>query len=406
MTPIDIIIPTFDNPEYFHPCLRSLLTTRWWWPLRVIVVNNGHPESVSEGVEGVEVLTPGANLGWEGGLTLGLERSSSEFVVFSNDDIFLAPFSGLWARTMLQSFRDPTVAAVGPVSNCVMGPQNIFNGAPVVEYTVPFLIGFFVMVRRSALEAIGGIDDTLPGGDDLDLGIRFRQAGYRLVVRPDGVGYHHGVKTGERGHGGPNTPEGWISHGMQERTDNALIHKHGFTAWNGLWTEAVPTTPGLCDAEGDAVRAWVNGGRVLELGCGARKTVPQAIGVDLVPGGEISYRHEASVADVIADAFGPMPIFDDHSADTIIARHLFEHAPDPVGALLEWRRLLKPQTGKLILACPNENLNLTIPMDPTHKHAWTPESLRSLAERCGYRQVAYTPNCGNGLSFITVLEPA
>ena len=404
--PLDVIIPTYNNPDYLYPCLGSLVATKGAYPLRIIVVNNGQPDVVQDDpATGIEVIQAGRNLGWEGGLKAGLARSTSEFVVFSNDDIYIPGASFLWARMLLSPFRQAAVAAVGPCSNVVMGPQNIFASAFPGLCTVPFLIGFFVVIRRAALDEIGGIDDTLPGGDDLDLGIRFRQAGRVLINRRDVFVYHHGFKTGERLHGGPTTPFGWNSAGMQERTDNALIHKHGFRWWWSLYTTPPERVelPAL-DYEGDAIRQWVSEGRVLELGCGAQKTVPHAVGVDLVPRGAMSYRREASVAEVVADVSSALP-FEDASADCLIARHIFEHVVAPVEALQSWHRVLKPG-GRLIVAAPNEDLAPGIPMDVTHKHAWNPDGFRTLAELCGFRQVASTPNSGNGISFVTVLERA
>lgn len=404
---LDVILPTFNNPQYLYPCLSSLIATKgagFGYPLRIIVVNNGHPDVVQDDPEtGIEVIQAGKNLGWEGGLKAGLERSTSEFVVFSNDDIYIPSASFHWARMLLTPFRRANVAAVGPCSNVVMGTQNIFASAFPGHCTVPYLIGFFVVIRRAALDAIGGIDATLPGGDDLDLGIRFRQAGYCLINRRDVFVFHHGFKTGERVYGGPGQPGGWNSHDMQERTDNALIRKHGFRAWWSLYNQPPERVdmPSV-DYEGDSIRQWISGDRVLELGCGAQKTIPGAIGVDLVPAGELTYRREASAANVVADVFSGLP-FEDESADTIVARHIFEHAVAPVEVLQSWHRVLKPG-GRLIVAAPNEDIAPGIPMDITHKHAWNPDGFRTLAELCGYRQVAYTPNSGNGISFVTVLE--
>lgn len=408
MTPprLDLIIPTFNNPQYLYPCLGSIVATRRAFPVRIIVVNNGHPEVVQDDPEtGIEVIQAGRNLGWEGGLAAGLARSTADFVVFANDDIYIPGASFLWARMLLSPFKQAAVAAVGPCSNVVMGMQNIFASGFPGLCTVPYLIGFFVMIRRSALDAIGGIDQTLPGGDDLDLGIRFRQAGYILLNRRDVFVYHHGFKTGERVHGGPSQPGGWNSSDMQERTDNALIRKHGFRWWWSLYnfTSERVESPTI-DPEGDSIRQWVEGARVLELGCGGRKTVPHAIGIDCVPRNEMTYRGEASVAEVVGEVFSGLP-FEDESADCIIARHIFEHAITPVEVLQSWGRVLKPG-GRLIVAAPNEDFAPGIPMDVTHKHAWNPDGFRSLAELCGYRQVAYAPDSGNGISFVTVLERA
>lgn len=226
---VAIVIPTWDNPQYLYPCVSSLLKT---CDATIYVVNNGSAEYLT-GLKDprVWVLQQESNLGWEGGLKAGIKASSEDLILLLNDDTFIPPSSEGWLDTLTAHFSDPKVSAVGPSSNCVMGIQNIFmNGTPNVV-PVNFLIGFCMMVRRSALEECGGIDDTLPGGDDLDLSIRLRKCGYRLVCDKNAFVYHHGFKTGERVNGGPDVVGGWNSVEMLEKTNFALIVKHGLKEW-------------------------------------------------------------------------------------------------------------------------------------------------------------------------------
>jgi SAM-dependent methyltransferase len=61
---------------------------------------------------------------------------------------------------------------------------------------------------------------------------------------------------------------------------------------------------------------------------------------------------EAVVApDVIADSHALAPIAD-ASVDFVIASHVLEHLDNPVAALLEWRRVLRPR-GRLVLVVPD-----------------------------------------------------
>lgn len=226
---VAIIIPTFDNPEFLYPCVESLLKT---CDASIYVVNNGRPDYMKNLTDPrVKVLQQEKNLRWEGGLKAGIESTTEDLILFLNDDTFIPPSSSGWLDKMVAHFADPNISAVGPSSNCVMGIQNIFtNGTPNIV-GVNFLIGFCLMVRRSALVECGGVDDTLPGGDDLDLSIRLRKAGYRLVCDKNAFVYHHGFKTGERVHGGQNIKGGWNSVEMMENTNFALIQKHGLREW-------------------------------------------------------------------------------------------------------------------------------------------------------------------------------
>lgn len=397
MSTVGILIPTWNNNQYLIPCLTSILSPLSTEDLvHVYVINNGEKQNMDViDHPRVTILQQETNLGWEGGLKAGIEASKEEFLIFMNDDTFIPLPSLRWVNAMLDHFKYPQVAAIGPSSNCVMGVQNIFSGIPYYNdvIQVNFLIGFCMMVRRSALMEVGGVDDTLPGGDDLDLSIRFRKAGYYLLADRNVFVYHHGFKTGERVKGGPEVAGGWNSTQMMENTNFALMRKHGLKEWIACMNQLPgdvhdPYDAWRDDTEGDLCRQMVVGENVLELGCGMRKTVPNAIGVDRVPKGTNIpgvAPHLISEADICADVQGALPI-ESGKFDTVIARHVLEHIVDTVSALREWRRVLK-HGGRLIIAVPNHNLRNTIPMNIEHVRAFTPESLKNQMESLGFKTV-------------------
>jgi len=307
---------------------------------------------------------------------------------------------------MLSMFNDPNIAAVGPSSNFVMGLQSIFHDAEYVAMQVKYLIGFFLVVRRSDLDAAGGVDDTLPGGDDIDLSIRLRDLGKTLICRRDVFVFHHGSQTGQKVQAGY-----WNSPTMQERTNHALIRKHGmYKFWDTMiagWSErkeyGVPFSN--ADTEGDICRKHVTGEKIIELGCGAVKTVPNAVGVDIAPKGSrigfIAVDNNKSVADVIADASRQLP-FPAGSQDCVIARHIIEHCQDTLGTMKCWNEVLK-DGGKLIVACPNNEIGNTIILHPEHMNTFTPQSLTNLATVCGFDLEAVYPNT-NGTSMVLIFK--
>lgn len=408
---VDIIIPTWNNLDMLTQCVTSICChTQSRGLMRIIVVNNGD----SEGEKSMQKhplirwYNTGKNLGWEGGLKFGLERSKAPFVMFMNDDTYIPYSSSLWLTRLIQEFRDDSIGIVGPSTNVCAGRQNIFlnSYAGPHVFEVPFLIFFCALMRRKTLDEVGGVDDTLPGGDDFDLSIRMRKAGKKLLVCMDSFVYHHGFQTGTRVHGTPDKPGGWNSVEMQERTNHALIRKHGFSEfmkthnYNSVsHDKSVPSR----ENETDVVKKLIKPGIVVELGCGNTKTVENAIGVDIVPKGfEIpTLENKPSVADVTADVTQPLP-FEDGYADTIIARHILEHCMDPVTVMKQWAAKVK-EDGVLIITVPDENLGMTIPMNPQHKHAFIPESLKAIAELVGLKQVEMR-NDYNGVSFTTLFK--
>lgn len=409
---LDIIIPTFDNIRMLTSTINSFLLTMAG-PItdmtRFIIVNNGKAplENYIQQTEKMVILNPGQNLGWEGGLKAGLEVSDAPFVLFANDDIRLIPgqYDVLWR--LLSLFNDPTVGAVGPSSNFVMGNQNIFNDNASKHLNVKFLIGFFYLVRRAALDKAGGVDDSLPGGDDIDLSIRLRDAGYQLVCKRDIFVFHHGAQTGNRVAAGY-----WNSPEMQEKTNLAIIKKHGMLKfWETMVMGSVSSTDyiewqfGDRDIEGELCAKHVVGEKVLELGCGGRKTVPGAVGVDLHQAGEkipfVTEGKEACQSDLVADVSVGLPVAD-KSQDTIIARHILEHCQDPVGTLAQWSRALR-QGGALIVAVPDPALGNTVLMNPEHVVSFSPASLRNMASCAGFEQKAVHVDI-NGVSFVSIFE--
>jgi GT2 family glycosyltransferase len=409
---VDILIPTYNNPNFIIPCVNSILAhTQSRESMRIIVINNGSKEIEDHLTKHplVKIIHADKNLGWEGGLKLGLENSKTPIVCFMNDDTYVPYSSNLWLMRCLSEFKNKNIAAVGPSSNVVRGAQNIFLDQFPGHHSpyAPFLIGFCVFVRRSDLDLAGGVDETLPGGDDFDMSIRLRKLGKKLVIARDCFVYHHGFKTGERLRGTSDKPGGWNSQEMSEKTNIALIQKHGFK-------EFIDCNYGHCERPDDAiqpsreneievVKKMIKPGVIYDLGCGASKTVPEAIGFDRVPLGDPipNLDQQRSAADYAVDVTDELPVSDE-SADTIITRHILEHVIDVVDTIKKWTKKLKVG-GRLIISVPDERLGMSIPMNPEHRHAFTPESLKSIVELIGLKQVDMKDDY-NGVSFTSAFE--
>lgn len=405
---LDIIIPTWNNPDYLNPCVKSIISSGILNGLaRLIIVNNGKQpiKEMLKEFDSILVLEPGENLGWERGLEYGLRHSDSPFVCFQNDDTLLPRSSAQFYEKLLLPFADPTVGAVGPSTTIAAGWHSVFHQTPLRTVSeVPFLIFFTVVVRRSTLDFVGGIDTTCPGGDDFDLSIRIRKANQKLLIVPEAFIIHHAFKTGTRVHGDHTVSGGWNSEDKIEKTNKWLIQKHGFkTFFQTMSTQPRELTYGEArDLEGDLVRSYVEGKTVLEVGCGGVKTVERSIGVDWIePGETVPHLHgEKSVADIIASA-DELPIENAH-VDAIIARHILEHLPNTVKALKEWNRVLK-MDGQLIIAVPDQEQCNSIPLNPEHVHAFTQSSLKDLLELLGFK-VSSSEKTGNHISFVCVAK--
>lgn len=206
MAVIDILIPTFENPDYIYPCVRSILANTPAGQInKIFVINNGETDGLKKmrsfNNPMIHVVDVGENRGWQGGLQAGLAKSEAPFVVFMNDDTFVPPSSKNWLELMGSHLNRGTISAVGPCSNNTPGFQDMgmFPDGQILK--VPFLTGFCLLLSRDALNAVGGVDTTMKWGDDIDLSFRLRKRGYELIADRRVFVYHHGGKTGKRVHG-------------------------------------------------------------------------------------------------------------------------------------------------------------------------------------------------------------
>ena len=388
-TKIDIIIPSYDNIQQLCDCVRSMVKYKKHHPLRLIIVNNGRVpiSQYIEECEDVVIVETETNLGWTGGLAEGLKHSTSEYVMFANDDIFVPGCSRNWLRDMVRVLqRSPHVAAVGPSSNCVMGLQNMWTDMPQGVLYTKFLIGFCILVNREILDKCGGVQPSWETGDDIDLSMRFASMGYSMCIENRVFIYHHGFQTGERVYGGPSKPGGWNSQKMSDDTDRKLIQTHGFMKFWMMKVGPIHVAPEqkTDDIEGELIRTEVGDAKnVVDLGCGDNKTVEWADGFDAKEG-------------VNFNAGIPAP---DGKYEVVIGRHILEHIIDPVRFLEECHRIMQ-YDGRLILAIPDEDLDDTIPLDIEHKHAYTVQSLKNLVQKCGFIYDRECFNCNNVSSIV------
>lgn len=135
--------------------------------------------------------------------------------------------------------------------------------------------------------------------------------------------------------------------------------------------------------------------RVLEVGCGSGELLRRlaararlAVGVDLSQEGLRLARSRAGGGRLgrtqLLYARAESLAFKDGSFDAVVAQHLLEHLHEPVEALREWRRVLRPG-GTMALVTPNAiHPDPALFHDPAHVCLFTLETLRSTLESAGF----------------------
>lgn len=211
---ISIVIPAYNQVEYCRQCIQSILihTDR---PYRLILVDNGSTDGVPEyfdSVPGALVIHSERNMGFAGGVNLGIHRAEGHILLLNSDTIVPQGWLGRLERALLYA---PDIGMIGPMSNCVSGSQLIegLEFTSIAEINafsedlaarnagklrdVARLVGFCLLIRDSVVKEVGLFDEAYGIGnfEDDDYCLRTLRAGYRLCVAEDCFVFHYGGRT-------------------------------------------------------------------------------------------------------------------------------------------------------------------------------------------------------------------
>jgi mycofactocin system glycosyltransferase len=242
---VTVVIPVRNNVAGVRRLVASLRG------LQVIVVDDGSSEPLGgESFSGmhcdVTVLRHCESRGPAAARNTGLASCTTDFVAFMDSDV--VPRRG-WLEALLGHFCDPTVALAAPRivgltqsdtlvaryeavrSSLDLGHQE----APVIPYTpVSYVPSAAIICRCSALRDVGGFDETLRAGEDVDLCWRLVEAGARLRYEPIAlVAHDHRIDLREwfmrkAFYGGSAAP---LSARHPDKTAPLLISGWALAAW-------------------------------------------------------------------------------------------------------------------------------------------------------------------------------
>lgn len=211
---VSVVIPNINGKEMLLACLRSL-EHQSFKDFEVILVDNGSTDG-SVGAVRSEfpwlggIIENQSNLGFAKACNQGIEASEGAFIALLNNDTeahpqWLAelvragrqnPSVGTFAsKTLIFDKRD-TIDTTGHVIypdglNRGRGRLEIDHGQYDDKTDVFSPSGCAALYRRTLFDDIGVFDEHhFAYGDDIDIGIRARLAGWRCVFVPGAVVYH------------------------------------------------------------------------------------------------------------------------------------------------------------------------------------------------------------------------
>ena len=210
---ISVVVVNWNRKELLRACLASLSRQKDV-PFETIVVDNGSTDGSPDAAEsefGAHVIRNTENLGFCAGNNQGIAAANGEFIALLNNDAEANPgWLGALHRACTQAadigmaaskilvWEDPRrIDKAGHLifpdgQNRGRGAGALDQGQYDREEEVLWPDGCAALYRREMLRQIGGFDeDFFAYGDDAELGLRARIAGWRCVYTPDAVVRHH-----------------------------------------------------------------------------------------------------------------------------------------------------------------------------------------------------------------------
>jgi GT2 family glycosyltransferase len=208
-----IIIPVHNGVAYTLICLAALAQAQLDGS-EVIVVDNGSTDATpqrlaawAEGAPSRRVVDMGANAGFARGCNAGAALADRPMLVFLNNDTFVFPD---WLPRLLEPFADGAVKVTGSrllfpsdrvqhagVAFDDRGPHHVFAGLPAEHPAVmerrdwQAVTGAALAIRTDEFRRLGGFDERYVNSfEDIDLCLRVKADGGRVVYVPDSVAYH------------------------------------------------------------------------------------------------------------------------------------------------------------------------------------------------------------------------
>ncbi|TFB74345.1 glycosyltransferase family 2 protein [Cryobacterium glaciale] len=225
-----VVTVTHNSGESLDAFLESLSQACETRHVSVVIVDNASADvnavRTSAARLGATLIQSAENLGYGGGITLGVNSSplDSQYILISNPDVTFRP--GAIDVLIQAADRLATAGSLGPqildatgnvypsarnlpslstgVGHAVLGRLWTSNpwsrryradeNHPNLQRDAGWLSGACLLVRRSAYDSVGGFDSSyFMYFEDVDLGARLAQAGWRNVYVPSSVVTHTGA---------------------------------------------------------------------------------------------------------------------------------------------------------------------------------------------------------------------
>lgn len=194
---VSVVIPAYNHAKFIAASIDSVLQ-QTFADYEIIVVNDGSPDNTAEVLSslrnrGQVIYLEQANSGQAAARNRGIRTAQGEYIALLDDDDCWPPNKLAWQVERLES--DPTLLLVAGDTReslaDVLRDQVLPVGDPdfaTLESIIvrnPIVSPGQTLIRKSALAAVGGFNESIWGADDWDLYLRLSRLGrLELHLRP------------------------------------------------------------------------------------------------------------------------------------------------------------------------------------------------------------------------------
>ena len=217
---VSIIVLNYNGRHLIGECLDSL-RNQTYKNIEIIVVDNGSSDGSADFLNeryknSITLIENSENLGFAEGNNIGIKASSGDYIALLNNDavadsLWLGELVkaagesgktyGMWASKVLfynnRNMIDTAGHLIFPDGlNRGRGKGETDTGQYDRKEEVFFPSGCAALYTRELFDRIGGFDpDFFAYGDDTDIGIKARLAGWKCLYVPTAVVYHKSSAT-------------------------------------------------------------------------------------------------------------------------------------------------------------------------------------------------------------------
>ncbi|MBE9144865.1 glycosyltransferase family 2 protein [Planktothrix mougeotii] len=200
---LSVVIPTYNRLAILQKCLQALEQQQYHHPItdyEVVVVDDGSTDGTLIWLEENQLKLPHVRVfcqshqGPAAARNLGVEQATGEIIIFIDSDLVVTEtFLQSHAETLAEGYKtSDKIFTYGRVINTCNFENPTSEPYKITDFSAAYFATGNVAIARHWLIEAGLFDCQFKqyGWEDLELGVRLKKLGLKLIKCPDAVGYH------------------------------------------------------------------------------------------------------------------------------------------------------------------------------------------------------------------------